>query len=147
MGQKLFNGHFGWLVLWFAMRERQISMLYHVLKGNSWVIAFVVTHQNFNFTFICRFIVMQNSVIKYITRIGQKTGTLKTSKKVQTIAMVVDFVMAYQNLNSGNRLINGLNSSLLLVGNAGPSGSSAKMTTLRYKPLKSLSAHTQLTRI
>lgn len=30
--EKLFNGHFGGLVLWFAMRERQISMLNHVLK-------------------------------------------------------------------------------------------------------------------
>lgn len=39
MGQKLFNGHFGWLVLWFVMRERQVSMLDHVLKrkeGVSW---------------------------------------------------------------------------------------------------------------
>jgi len=30
------------------------------------------------------------------------------------------------NLNSGNRLMKGLNSSLLCVGNAGPSGSSAE---------------------
>lgn len=56
-----------------------------------------------------------------MTRIGQNTGTLKTSKNVQTIAIVVDFVMAYQNLNSGNRLMNGRNSSLLLVGSSGPS--------------------------
>lgn len=78
-------------------------------------------------TLICRFIVMQNSVMKYMTRMGQKTGTLNTSKNVQIIAIVVDFVMAYQNLNSGSRRMNGLNSSLLLVGNAGPSGSSAKI--------------------
>jgi hypothetical protein len=64
--------------------------------------------------------------MKYITRIGQKTGTLNTSKKVQTRAMSVDFVIAYQNLNSGNLRINGRNSSLLLVGSCGPSGSSAK---------------------
>lgn len=33
-GSKLFYGHFGWLVLWFVMRERQVSMFYHVLKEN-----------------------------------------------------------------------------------------------------------------
>lgn len=65
--------------------------------------------------------------MKYITRMGQKTGTLKTSKNVQMMAIVVDFVMAYQNLNSGSRRMKGLNSSLLRVGNAGPSGSSAKI--------------------
>lgn len=65
--------------------------------------------------------------MKYITRIGQNTGMLKTSKNVQMMAIVVDFVMAYQNLNSGNRLMKGRNSSLLLVGNAGPSGSSAEI--------------------
>lgn len=70
---------------------------------------------------------MQKSVMKYMTRIGQNTGTLNTSKKVQMIAMVVDLVIAYQNLNSGSRRMNGRNSSLLLVGNAGPSGSSAKI--------------------
>lgn len=32
MCQKLFNGHFSWLVLWFVMRERQVSMFYHVLE-------------------------------------------------------------------------------------------------------------------
>lgn len=77
-------------------------------------------------TLICRFIVIQNSVMKYITRIGQKTGILKTSKNVQTIAIVVDFVMAYQNLNSGSRLMKGRNSSLLRDGKVGPSGSSAE---------------------
>lgn len=43
--------------------------------------------------------------------------------------MVVDLVIAYQNLNSGNRRMNGRNSSLLLVGSSGPSGSSAKNIT------------------
>jgi len=69
---------------------------------------------------------MQKRVMKYITRMGQNTGILKTSKNVQIKAIVVDFVIAYQNLNSGNRLMKGLNSSLLCVGNAGPSGSSAE---------------------
>lgn len=66
---------------------------------------------------------MQKSVIKYITRIGQNTGILKQSKKVQTIANTVDLDTEYQNLNSGNRLMNGLNSSLDLVGSSGPSPS------------------------
>jgi hypothetical protein len=70
---------------------------------------------------ICRFIVIQNSVMKYMTRIGQNTGILNSSKNVQKIAIVVDFTIAYQNLNSGNRLMNGRNSSLLLVGSSGSS--------------------------
>ena len=55
-------------------------------------------------TFICLFMVMQKSVMKYMTRIGQKTGMLKNSKKVQKKAITVAFVAEYQNLNSGNRL-------------------------------------------
>ena len=43
---------------------------------------------------------MQKSVMKYMTRIGQKTGMLKKSKKVQTNATTVAFVAEYQNLNS-----------------------------------------------
>ena len=54
------------------------------------------------FTLICRFIVIQNRVMKYMTRMGQKTGMLKKSKNVQTKAMTVAFVAEYQNLNSGN---------------------------------------------
>jgi hypothetical protein len=45
---------------------------------------------------------MQNNVMKYITRIGQKTGMLKNSKNVHTKAITVAFVAEYQNLNSGN---------------------------------------------
>ena len=63
-------------------------------------------------------------MMKYITSIGQKTGTLKNSKKVHTNAMKVDLVTEYQNLNSGKRRINGRNSSLTLVGNSGPSSAS-----------------------
>ena len=48
--------------------------------------------------------VMQKSVIKYMTRMGQKTGILKNSKKVQAKAIRVAFVAEYQNLNSGRRL-------------------------------------------
>lgn len=62
-----------------------------------------------------------------MTRMGQNTGTLNTSKNEQNMAMVVDLVIAYQNLNSGNRRMKGLNSSLLLVGSSGPSASSTKI--------------------
>uniref|UniRef100_A0A1L8D7Y5 Uncharacterized protein n=1 Tax=Nyssomyia neivai TaxID=330878 RepID=A0A1L8D7Y5_9DIPT len=69
---------------------------------------------------ICLFIVMQKSVMKYMTRIGQKTGTLNTSKNVQMIPMTVLLATAYQNLNSGRRRMKGRNSSLVCVGNSGP---------------------------
>ena len=39
------------------------------------------------FTLICLFIVMQKRVMKYMTRIGQNTGMLKTWKKVQQKAI------------------------------------------------------------
>lgn len=66
---------------------------------------------------------MQNRVMKYMTSIGQNTGILQKSNRVHTIAKTVDFITEYQNLNSGNRLMNGLNSSFDLVGNSGPSQS------------------------
>lgn len=63
---------------------------------------------------------MQNNVIKYITNIGQNTGMLNISNNVQNIPITVLFVIAYQNLNSGKRRMNGRNSSFDLVGNSGP---------------------------
>lgn len=51
---------------------------------------------------------------------GQNTGMLNTSKNVQIIPITVLFAIAYQNLNSGNRRINGRNSSFDLVGSSGP---------------------------
>lgn len=77
---------------------------------------------------------------------GQNTGILKQSKNVQTNAIIVLFVTEYQNLNSGNLLMNGLNSSFALVGNSGPF-SSAKNNILNnniyfliynYLPSKSI---------
>lgn len=68
--------------------------------------------------------VMQNKVMKYITNIGQNTGILKASTKVQQKANIVLFVTDNQNLNSGNLRIKGRNSSVDLVGNAGPFSSS-----------------------
>lgn len=35
---------------------------------------------------------MQKSMMKYITSIGQNTGTLKASKNVQIMAMTMPFV-------------------------------------------------------
>ena len=57
---------------------------------------------------ICLFIVITNKIIKYNNKIGQKTGILKTSKKVIPKAVMTAFVLKYQNLNSGTRRANGL---------------------------------------
>ncbi len=70
-------------------------------------------------------------MMKYITSIGQNTGTLNTSKKVQNTAITVDFETEYQNLNSGSRLINGRNSSLTFVGNSGPSSDSKQTSSIK----------------
>jgi len=45
--------------------------------------------------------------------------------------------VTYQNLNSGNLLINGLNSSVALVGSEGPSGNYSKLHT-KYQITKSI---------
>ena len=66
------------------------------------------------FTLICRFIVMQNKVMKYMTRMGQKTGMLKNSKKVQKNAMTVAFVAEYQNLNSAKKISELINFQFML---------------------------------
>lgn len=68
--------------------------------------------------------------MKYSTSIGQNTGILKASKNVQIIAIIVLLVIAYQNLNSGKRRINGRNSSFDLVGNSGPSSIKNKENSL-----------------
>jgi len=116
-----------WLILQFVSvgcdcaASCQLVSTFDVYLGLLWV------NGKYLYLIICliwRFIVIQNNVIKYITNIGQNTGTLKKSKKVQIIAITVLFVIAYQNLNSGNLLINGLNSSLAFVGNSGPSSAS-----------------------
>jgi len=64
--------------------------------------------------------------MKYMTRIGQNTGMLKHSKNVHPSAINVLLLTEYQNLNSGNLLMNGLNSSFALVGNSGPFSSASK---------------------
>lgn len=59
-----------------------------------------------------------------MTKIGQNTGTLNASMKVQMNAIRVLLVTESQNLNSGNLRMNGRNSSVALVGKAGPFSSS-----------------------
>jgi len=84
---------------------------------------------------ICLFIVMQNSVMKYITSIGQNTGTLKQSNSVQNNPMSVDFTIPNQNLNSGSRRINGRNSCVDLVGNPSPSSKNIQSRLTHTTPL------------
>ena len=59
------------------------------------------------FTFICRFIVRLNRMMKYITSIGQKTGTSKISKNVQNIATTIAFVAdsLYRKAGEKNKTI------------------------------------------
>lgn len=70
---------------------------------------------------IWRFIVTMNSTHQYRSRMGQKTGTSKIGKKVAAKPMNMDFMLEYQNLNSGSRRTKGLNSSSAFEGRMGPS--------------------------
>ena len=102
--------------------EWYVSVSDHMLQGTMLEkFHFSILEQ----TLICLFIVMQNRVMKYITKIGQKTGMLKNSKKEHTKAIVVALVAEYQNLNSGSRLMKGRNSSFCEVGRPGPSSSAS----------------------
>lgn len=74
---------------------------------------------------ICFFIVKKNKMQKYITKIGQNTGTSNTEKKVMKNDITVPLKQANQNLNSGSLLVKGLYSSRELVGNDGPSDGSS----------------------
>lgn len=71
---------------------------------------------------IWRFIVMKNRTKKYMRRIGQKTGMSNTLKNVMKVEIAVPLAHANQNLNSGRRRANGLNSlpSLSVVGSDAP---------------------------
>jgi len=79
--------------------------------------------------------VMKNNTQKYMTRIGQNTGTSNIEKKVMRKDIPVPRKDANQNLNSGNFLVNGLYSfpSEADVGNVGAESSS------RFIPLGSSS--------
>lgn len=100
-----------------AERKEKLKISVHVTNVSMCRVSIIEYNR---VTLICRFIVMQNNVMKYITNIGQNTGMLNTSKNVQTIPITVLFEIAYQNLNSGNRRMNGRNSSFDLVGSSGP---------------------------
>ena len=54
---------------------------------------------------------------------GQNTGTSNIPNNVNAIAISTAFIHAYQNLNSGKRRMNGLNSNSLspVVGSSGRS--------------------------
>lgn len=65
---------------------------------------------------------MKNNTMKYISKIGQNTGTSKKEKNVIIMAIIVPLAHANQNLNSGSLLAKGLNSlpSLSVVGRESP---------------------------
>ena len=67
----------------------------------------------------CHLLVKLKSIMKYTTNTGQNTGTLKIPNHVQTKAMAIALVLECQNLNSGNRLMKGRNSSSCFVGSVG----------------------------
>lgn len=62
-------------------------------------------------------LVKEKSMSQYTTKTGQKTGKLKISNQLHTKLMTTARVAECQNLNSGKRLMNGLNSSSCFVGN------------------------------
>lgn len=74
-------------------------------------------------------LVRTKRIIQYMTKTGQKTGMLKNSKKVQKKEMAMARVAQYQNLNSGRRLMKGLNSSSCLVGRVPTAPSSMSWST------------------
>ena len=84
---------------------------------------------------ICRFIVITNSMMKYINRIGQKTGTSKTPKKVIKSDIQQALVQLYQNLNSGSLRANGRNSSVLFVGRSKSASDSSGSNCGEIKPI------------
>ena len=77
-------------------------------------------------------LVRKNNMNQYMSRTGQKTGTLKTSNQLQTKESATARVAQYQNLNSGRRRMKGLNSSSERVGRVPtePSSISLSMASL-----------------
>jgi hypothetical protein len=69
---------------------------------------------------------------QYMTRTGQKTGTLKTSNQLHTKEIRTARVAECQNLNSGKRRMKGRNSSSCFVGRepAAPSSISFSIASL-----------------
>jgi hypothetical protein len=72
--------------------------------------------------------VIKKSMKKYMSRIGQKTGTSNIGKNVMMMQVKVPLAQANQNLNSGKRLAKGRNSfpSEAVVGKEGESDGSSR---------------------
>lgn len=76
-------------------------------------------------------LVSENRMMKYTTKTGQNTGTLKIPNHVQTKAMAIALVALCQNLNSGNLLMKGRNSSSFFEGSVGSPPSSKLSPSVR----------------
>lgn len=85
---------------------------------------------------------------QYMTRTGQKTGTLKISNQLQKKAITMTRVAECQNLNSGSRRMNGRNSSSCFVGSppAEPSSISLSIASLEGSNLGCRKARKRLRR-
>lgn len=70
---------------------------------------------------------------QYTTRTGQNTGTSKIENQVQRNPMEMALVAEYQNLNSGRRLMNGLNSSSCFVGSPPAAPSSISLSIASFE--------------
>ena len=66
-------------------------------------------------------LVKAKSMSQYTTSTGQNTGMSNTRNQLQRKPIAIARVAAYQNLNSGSRLTNGLNSCVSFVGSESPS--------------------------
>lgn len=77
-------------------------------------------------------LVRKNRMNQYITKTGQKTGTLNISNQLQKKASAMTVVAECQNLNSGRRRMKGRNSSSDFVGSdpTEPSSISVSMASL-----------------
>ena len=71
-------------------------------------------------------LVNENRIKKYTTNTGQNTGTLNIENHVHAKLIAIALVAECQNLNSGSRLMKGLNSSSFLVGRLLPASPSSR---------------------
>ena len=67
-----------------------IAKLYSIIKDSELFI-----DRSYSSTLICLFIVKKKRIMKYMTKIGQKTGMLKASKNVQNKAIRIALVEPY----------------------------------------------------
>jgi hypothetical protein len=116
------------VVLGLAKRKWDISVFDHVLNLSSHYISIrrgpvACSYENL--------LVKVKRINQYITNTGQNTGTSNMENHVHTKPIVMALVAEYQNLNSGNLRIKGLNSSSCFVGRppAAPSSMSLSITS------------------